>query len=319
MRLIAEGKDPYKPVTKHRFSDVLPLWIAKEKPTWTNAHYATRVEQEVRKYAEILLDLDVNLIEPPDILKVFHHENLWVDHNPLAVRLRGYIEQVIGYAMAANMRDKAKGNPAVWKYNFEFLLPKPSEIHKPEAEPSLHHTEIPPFMRQLRKMEGLKFRCLDVLIHAALRSNEAYGARRREFDFDVNIWTLPPERMKERREHTVPLVPQVLRLIQSLPRAGELVFGKLTDKLVREALSETMEAAKREWFDLKTGKLISVRGFRASLATWAGEAGYDETLIDVAIAHMPRQGSDTLKRYQRSDKVELRREMMIKWSNLLEG
>jgi integrase len=44
------------------------------------------------------------------------------------------------------------------------------------------------------------------------------GARWDEIDLDEGVWVVPPERMKGRREHRVPLSPQVLELLKHLPR-----------------------------------------------------------------------------------------------------
>lgn len=37
------------------------------------------------------------------------------------------------------------------------------------------------------------------------RPGEARGARRSELDLELKAWTIPPERMKMRREHQIPL------------------------------------------------------------------------------------------------------------------
>jgi hypothetical protein len=42
---------------------------------------------------------------------------------------------------------------------------------------------------------------------------------------------------------------------------------------------------------------------QGGFGTWAGEAGYEDRLIDIALAHAV--SSDVLRRCQRSDKAEL--------------
>ena len=60
---------------------------------------------------------------------------LWLDHNPTAVRLRGYIEKVIGWP-------KLGFNCAVWANNLDNLLANPKAVHKPEPHPLLHPDEM---------------------------------------------------------------------------------------------------------------------------------------------------------------------------------
>jgi hypothetical protein len=75
-----------------------------------------------------------------------------------------------------------------------------------------------------------------------------------------------------------------------------------------DALYEVMARTGREWRDREYGKLIVPQGFRTSFETWAGEHGCEDALIDMSLAHAV--SSDVLRRYQRSDKAELRHTMM---------
>lgn len=86
------------------------------------------------------------------------------------------------------------------------------------------------------------------------------------------------------------------------------MFGDLGDAASRDALAAVMATAGREWCDRQSGKLIVPHGFRDSLGTWAGERGYEDALIDVALAHAV--GSEMLRRYRRGEKAKLREEMM---------
>jgi integrase len=50
------------------------------------------------------------------------------------------------------------------------------------------------------------------------RPAELATTRWTDIDFDRRIWSIPPERMKKRRPHTIPLTEQALALSD---RAGE--------------------------------------------------------------------------------------------------
>jgi integrase len=49
------------------------------------------------------------------------------------------------------------------------------------------------------------------------RRNEIASARRDEIDRDAATLTVPPERMKAKKAHTVPLTPEAMRIIDGLP------------------------------------------------------------------------------------------------------
>lgn len=70
-----------------------------------------------------------------------------------------------------------------------------------------------------------------VLMLTALRRNEAAEARRSEFEVAQKLWTIPAERMKgeedESGPHVVALVPDLLAIIEKLPRfnGGDFLFS----------------------------------------------------------------------------------------------
>ena len=64
--------------------------------------------------------------------------------------------------------------------------------------------QVPAFMVRLRERESVSARALELLILTAARSGEVRGATWQEVDLDKSLWTIPGERMKAGREHTVP-------------------------------------------------------------------------------------------------------------------
>lgn len=64
-----------------------------------------------------------------------------------------------------------------------------------------------------------------LLLLMAVRRNEASEARWAEFDFGARTWVIPAERMKSGAAHIVPLAPDILSLLEGLPRfSGNFVF-----------------------------------------------------------------------------------------------
>jgi integrase len=82
--------------------------------------------------------------------------------------------------------------------------------------------------------QAMKFQIL-----TCTRPGEARGARKSEFDLEAQTWTIPPERMKMRRAHKIPLSRQALEIVTnnwSEIEGVELVFPSLISN--RKLLSE---------------------------------------------------------------------------------
>src|SRR6266404_6110784 len=123
----------------------------------------------------------------------------WKRTQDTADKTRGRIEAVLAWAAVKTGRS-AEANPARWKNNLDQLLRDTAEVKHHEAMP---YPEMSGFMARLRNRQTVAARALEFCILNAARSGEAMGARWDEID--GNLWSLPPERMKEGKAHTVPL------------------------------------------------------------------------------------------------------------------
>ncbi len=63
-----------------------------------------------------------------------------------------------------------------------------------------------------------------LLILTGQRRNEVALMRWVDIDLDAGLWVIPPERNKSDRLHSVPLSPQALGIIQSLPKMSETLL-----------------------------------------------------------------------------------------------
>lgn len=153
-----------------------------------------------------------------------------------------------------------------------------------------------------------------------LRPGELRKLEWAEVNFDKKEIVLPPEKMKQRKPHLVPLAKQAISIL----RAAHKVTG--TDKFVfrtkrqDEPLSEngfrealfTILGAIGESRDVHT-----MHGFRSSASTLLnGELGVDSALIELQLAHV--KGDRVAGIYDRSQRLPERRQMMQKWSDYLD-
>ena len=56
---------------------------------------------------------------------------------------------------------------------------------------------------------------MEFMVLTAARSGEVRAATWDEIDLDERLWTVPPERMKARRAHKVPLVDRTVQIIEA--------------------------------------------------------------------------------------------------------
>lgn len=178
--------------------------------------------------------------------------------------------------------------------------------------PTLRPEELPKLMRPLvRSNLSVSTRCLiEWQLLTLVRPSEASGARWAEIDLDVNLWTIPAERMKAKREHIVPLslkTLEILEVMKPISRHFEYIFPSRNDPK-QPMNSQTENAAlKRIGYG---GKLVA-HGLRSIASTAMNEAGLNPDVIESALAHSDK--NVVRKAYNRSTYVEKRVEQMNWW------
>ena len=188
-------------------------------------------------------------------------------------------------------------------------FPSPVKNNVPALKPS----ELPELMLTLSRA-SIKFatRCLiEWQLHTMTRPSEAAGTRWTEIDIDQALWTIPPERMKRRREHKVPLSPQAIAILKCMePISGQREFVFPADRdPKRHANEQTANAAlKRMGFQ---NRLVA-HGLRSIASTALNEQGFDPDVIEAALAHV--DANEVRRAYNRAEYLVPRKEMMAWWS-----
>ena len=177
-------------------------------------------------------------------------------------------------------------------------------------------------MAALRNRPSNSALALEFLILTAARSGEVYGATWAENVDDV--WVVPKERMKAKREHRVPLSKAALDVLTRAGRsnAEALIFpgSRLDPDTMRAKPLSIMAMAvllrKMEGNHIVVGskrRAATPHGFRSSFRDWAGsETEYPRELAEEALAHLV--GNAVERAYRRGDSVRRRRAMMEDWS-----
>ncbi|EDW1644074.1 tyrosine-type recombinase/integrase [Salmonella enterica subsp. enterica] len=217
-------------------------------------------------------------------------------------RLTQRINEVMVFAINTGLLD---ANPAS-TIGDAFVKPKKKHMAtiRPERLPELMQrvqmTSLSPMTRLLLQWQLLTL----------VRPAEAAGAMWCEIDMDKQLWTIPPERMKMKREHQVPLSSQAMKVLEQLkPLSGHSLFvfpGRVKNS--KPMHSETVNKAL--WRMGYGGELVS-HGFRALGSTTLNEAGFQPDVVESVLAHI--DVNTTRAAYNRAVYMAQRVEVMDWW------
>lgn len=187
---------------------------------------------------------------------------------------------------------------------------KPAKNNMPTLTPD----ELPDFLKDLSyaSIKLVTRSLIEWQLHTMVRPSEAAGAAWAEIDLENKLWTIPAERMKKGREHTVPLTEQSLEILERLqPVSGHREFVFPADRDPKKHVNEqTANAAiKRMGYQ---GRLVA-HGLRALASTILNEQGFDGDVIESALSHIDK--NEVRRAYNRSEYLERRRSVMYWWSN----
>lgn len=179
--------------------------------------------------------------------------------------------------------------------------------------PTLLPEELPRLMRavSIASIKQTTRLLIEWQLHTMTRPGEAATATWEDIDLDKKVWTIPAERMKKRRPHSIPLTDQAIALLEVIrPYSGhrEYIFPSDRDPKSHANTQTANMALKRMGFG---GELVS-HGLRSIASTTLNEQAWDSELIEVALAHV--DGNDVRSAYNRAEYIERRRPMMEWWS-----
>lgn len=321
----AKAKAQAETLTRKSFRDAAETYMDRKEGGWKNEKHRQQWRNTLATYAYPAFgDLPVSEIETAHVLAVL--EPIWTAIPETASRLRGRIENVLDAAKVQGMR---KGeNPARWRGHLDHILPKPGKLQRGHHA-ALAYADLPRFMAELRAREAVAARALEFAILTNTRSGEVIGATWAEIDLAGAIWTIPADRMKAGKEHTIPLSPRALTVLEAVkplntkdqtdaplfPARDEgAMSGMAMAMLVRRMHESEIEAGREGWIDRREGnRMITVHGFRSTFRDWAGEqTAFPREVIEHAMAHqLPDKGEAA---YSRATLIPKRERLMADWA-----
>jgi integrase len=189
--------------------------------------------------------------------------------------------------------------------------------------------DLPDFFAKLARDEGER------MSHLALRWTMLTMVRTQEtrfaaweeiegLDGDQPLWRIPPNRMKMRTEHVVPLSRQAVALLKEIYAANPFRaagIARLGKFLFPVASSNSGTISENRMLDIMyrmglRGK-ATVHGFRGLASTVLNESGeFEADWIEMQLAHVAR-GVRAV--YNAARYLMLRREMMQWWADYLDA
>jgi integrase len=290
------------------FRQCAEKYIAAHRAGWRSAAHAEQWPASLERFAYPHIGhLPVSAIDTPLVLKCL--EPIWNDVTDTASRLRGRIETVLDWAKAREYRDGE--NPARWRGHLDKLLPKVSKVRTVRNHAALPYADAPAFAAELRDRNEITARALEFTILTAARTGEALGATWGEIDLAAKLWTVPGERMKSGKPHTVPLSDRTIKILEALPRVDgcQFVFpgAKHGQSLSHTAMLKILRG-------MRPG--LSVHGFRSTFRDWAGDCtNHAHDVVESALAHVVKNVVE--RAYRRGTALEKRARLMADWSRFL--
>jgi integrase len=223
-------------------------------------------------------------------------------------KARSFASRVFRYGVATR---RASSDPAA-------LLSGALITHRPRHYAAiLEHGRLAELLRAIDAYQGPITRlALKVLAHVFVRPGELRFATWDEIDFEKAVWSIPAERMKTRRPHSVPLstaVIHILREAHQLTGPNGYIFPASHSRKLPMSENTLNAALRRMGFKKDEA---TAHGFRATASTLLNESGrFSPDAIECALAHVPDNAVRAA--YHRGQHWDERVRMAEWWSDLL--
>ena len=188
--------------------------------------------------------------------------------------------------------------------------------HKSESMNHVDEAELPALLRAIDSYPSTDTRIgLKLLSMLFCRPSELRTAMWEEFDFKNNLWIVPAEKMKKRKEHRVPLPSQAIILLKELKEINgysPYIFPSRSSRNQPKSDTIFIEALKRLGYSGKQ----SPHGFRHIASTILNNQFSDKPqVVEACLAHAKNGVKGT---YDKATHLVERKVMMQWYANHLE-
>lgn len=290
----------------HSLYDVAQEWINQKSRLWTPRHIEEvkrRLNKDLYTYFE---GMAIESIASQDVLN-FIRKIESRKRFDLAHRLFRDLHSIMQYAgstglIEINPTDAVKGA----------LMP-----HVVANQKTIQKEDLPHMLSLLvtsKFPEGKAINYAFILLTLTfVRAQELMGAKWEEFNIEERIWTIPLERMKMRKSHTVYLSDQALLVIDKIKAENfhteYLFYNKEKFSVIKN------ERLINSLYKIGYKGKMTAHGFRALASTILNEQGFNPDIIERQLAHV--DPNSVRRAYNRAEYIKDRNDMMQWWSNFI--
>ncbi|MCI2402630.1 tyrosine-type recombinase/integrase [Serratia sp. PGPR-27] len=316
-KVLAAGGDPgevkkadklaQKLSTENTFEAITREWHKQKADRWSLRYRDEIIDTFEKDIFPYLGRRPIAEIKPMELLETLRRlEKRGALEKMRKVRQR--CGEVFRYAIVTG---RAEYNPAP---DLATALATPKKTHFP----FLTAEELPYFIRDLAGYTGsvITKTATQIIMQTGVRTQELRFARWEDIDFEKRLWEIPPEVMKMKRPHIVPLSEQVVELFQSLkPITGmyPLVFVGRNDRtkpISKESINQVIELLGYK------GRLTG-HGFRHTMSTILHEQGFNSAWIETQLAHVDK--NSIRGTYNHAKYLDGRREMLQWYADYMDN
>ncbi len=315
-RTLASGNDPadVKKEAKrlislrtiNSFEAVAREWMENRRHTLVPSSFKRTLARLERHVFPKLGPSPIAEIAAPDVLAMLRavEANGTLDTAHCVMQLCG---QIFMYAIATG---RAERNP----------VPDLRGALKPAVSkhyPFLNARDMPEYLRNMEAYDGnaLTKLALRFLLLTFVRTSELRAARWNEITWEKAEWRIPPERMKMKELHVVPLSTQAvitLRKIEKHTGNGQYLFPNHHNPAKCMSENTMLYALYRMGYHSRaTG-----HGFRSTASTILNEHGFRADVIERQLAHTEQ--NDVRAAYNHAQYLPERHKMMQWWADYLD-
>jgi len=324
-RVRIEGSQEAQAAKLNTFEVVAERWLAEKSLHWVDGHLKRQKERLQGHLFKALGNMPINAIGMAEIIGAIRP--LVIDSKiETAKRSCDLVRNVLEYADLLGELENSSIPGKVAKYRREI----PTSPTKRNYYQEMTEDQIATLLHGIETSKLRWTKSTSVAIRLApyvfLRAKELAEAEWAEINLDNAEWLIPARRMKERRDHLVPLSRQAIGLlkeIEPLSRGGKYVFpsqSKRDDPITTNALIQVLRRLGYK-STREEGESFVTHAFRGLASTILYQKlGYPGDHIEHQLAH-----AETNKIKAAYNQIgvrsylEERREMMQAYANYIDS
>ena len=304
-RIIALEFKQVEEQSPHRLTvnEAFEAWKARKSKTaltWPKMELVCR-KYILNKFGEMPIE------DLTAIMLIKHWKPLETEgHSNTLCKLCGYVRQLAIFCINTGRVDRLH---ELTKLSANYVFT--AADHYPSVEPSEMWRVFYALEKGGRRYDNV-WRMFMSMFYTLSRPGEIAQLRWDWIDPDEELIFFPPEAMKMKRLHRVPISSQLVKLLESSERVSDYVFPSPTIAFAHSTPDSMNMMLKRNGF----GGVLTPHGIRSIGRTWMEQQKVPEKVAEACLSHFNMTA--VVKAYVRYDYIDERRDVMQQWCNFVE-